>query len=113
MASGILSTQPARATTDKDFDAFWHKFQLAIDKKDKTAIAAMTRCPFLFQSKQLTQQQLAAQIEKVFPPKVRSCIVKQKPIVQNGSHFVMCGDLIYTFSKVNGRYMLTDIDAND
>ncbi|HEY9789268.1 MAG TPA: hypothetical protein V6D22_02635 [Candidatus Obscuribacterales bacterium] len=113
LASGILSTQPVQAATEKDFDAFWAKFQMAVDKNDKRAIVSMTKCPFLFRSKQLTPQQLVGQIDKVFPPKVRSCIIKQKPILQNGSHFVMCGDFIYTFSKVNGRYMFTDVDAND
>jgi hypothetical protein len=99
---------------DKDFDVFWQKFKNAAQKNDKDALVSMTRCPFLFQGKQLTKTQLAVQIGNVLPAKTRRCLVTQHlQAAKDGAYMGFCGDLIYTFSKIDGRYMFTDIDAND
>jgi hypothetical protein len=98
---------------DKEFAGFWQNFKQAVKTNDKTKILSMTKCPFFFR-KQLNQKELAAQIEKIFTPKVRACLVQQHPVKgQPDSYSCGCGELIYTFSKINGHFLFTDLDAND
>ncbi len=98
---------------DQEFKAFWVNFKQALQKNDKTKLVSMIQCPILFHSEQLGPEQLRQKIDKVLSAKVRKCMVSQKPTMQKGVYFFFCGDEIYSFSKVNGRYLLTGVDAND
>jgi hypothetical protein len=68
----------------------------------------------LYQQTNLNQAQLLTKIGSIFSPKVRKCLLAQhlKGDSEHG-YSGFCGQLIYTFSKVNGHYQFTDLDAND
>jgi hypothetical protein len=108
----FANASPVEAA-DKEFAGFWQNFKQALKTNDKSKILSMTQCPF-FLHKQLNQKELAGQIEKIFTPKVRNCLVQQHPVKgQPDSYSCGCAELIYTFTKINGHFMFTDLDAND
>lgn len=109
LALGIFV--PADAADD--FQTFWGKFKVAIKKRDKAALAAMTKLPFYYDSKQLGKEKFVAKLDEILPARLSKCFEKEKPVADNGSYSAFCGEEIYVFSKVNGQYLFTDIGVND
>lgn len=109
----MLLVCTAPAWSDASFDAFWLKFKTAVAKKDKESIASMTKLPYLLDSKQLNKAQFIAKCDELFPKSTVSCFTKAKPIVDQGNYLVFCGEQIYCFNKVNGKWMFTEIGVND
>jgi hypothetical protein len=110
-ATILLSAMPVFA--DASFDAFWTKFKTAVAKKDKAAVASMTKLPYELESKQLNSSQFIAKYDVVFPRATMKCFAKEKPVKDKDSYFVFCGESIYCFNKVQGKWMFTEIGAND
>lgn len=103
--------QTAKAADD--FQPFWTQFKAAIKKRDKAALASMTKLPFYFDSKNLQKTQFIAKIDEILPAKLAKCFEKDKPVADAQEYSAFCGEQIYVFSKVNGKYMFTDIGVND
>lgn len=101
------------AIATDDFQSFWTQFKAAIKKRDKAALASMTKLPFMFDSKNLEKAQFIAKIDVILPAKLAKCFEKEKPVADNGEYSAFCGEQIYIFSKVNGKFMFTDIGVND
>lgn len=108
----IFCSGPCLAA-DAAFDAFWLQFKAALSKHDKAAVASMTKLPFLFDSKQLNKEGFIGKYNVLFPASVEACIKKEKPIFDHDSYSVFCGETIYMFAKVKGKYMFTEIGVND
>jgi len=99
---------------DAEFTAFWTKFQAALKKNDKEAIATMTRLPYLSnEDKKLDHKGFVAYCEKIFDKKTRACLAKEKPVQDKQNWSAFCGEEIFIFEKVNGKYMFTEIGVND
>ena len=114
--ASALAIVPTPATAkDADFDAFWTKFSAAVKSNDKEAIASMTRLPYqdLKADKTLDKKAFIAVSDKIFPKKTRACLVKQKPVKDKQSYCAFCGEDIFIFEKVNGKYLFTEIGVND
>lgn len=107
----LFSAAPAFA--DSSFDAFWAKFKAAVAIKDKAAVASMTKLPYEYDSKQLNSTQFIASYDRVFPKSTTKCFAKAKPVKDKDNYFVFCGESIYCFNKVQGKWMFTEIGAND
>jgi hypothetical protein len=107
-----LFASDARAA-DAAFDSFWTKFKAALQKNDKEAIATMTKLPYQGGDKPMDRKAFIANSEKIFPKKTRNCLVKEKPVLDKTSYFVFCGEEIFIFEKVNGKYLFTEIGVND
>lgn len=101
------------AFADASFDAFWTKFKTAVVKKDKSAVASMTKFPCLLDSDQLNKAQFFAKYDQIFDKSTVGCFAKAKPMQDKGSYLIFCGEEIYYFSKVNGSWMLTENGVND
>lgn len=101
------------SAADAAFDGFWVKFKDALIKNDKEAIASMTRLPYLLNEKKLDRKAFIAQSDKIFTPKTRKCLIKQKPVKDQTYYSAFCGDEIFCFEKVNGTYLFTEIGVND
>jgi len=102
------------APIDPQFDAFWTKFKAAVAKRDKQAVAAMTKLPFLFESKMINKQQFLAKFDQVLPKNTAACFKKEKPVAdRDNTYDVFCGETIYLFNKVNGKWMFAEIGVND
>lgn len=108
----LLGFAPA-TPADEDFAGFWTRFKVALKKRDKAAIVAMTKLPFLYDSKNLQKAQFVAKIDEILPAKLSACFAKEKPVADKDAYSVFCGEQIYVFSKSNGRYLFSDIGVND
>jgi hypothetical protein len=113
-ATGALPTPSARAASeDPQFKEFWTKFKTAVAKNDKQAVAAMTKLPYLLDSKKLDKTQFVAKYNLLFPKGTAACFAKEKPGRDQALYEVFCGEQIYIFEKVNGKWMFSEIGVND
>lgn len=96
-----------------EFESFWLKFKTAVAKKDKLAVAAMTKLPYMLESKPLDQAHFIAKYDEIFPRDTVNCFAKAKPMLDRGNGFVSCGDDIYCFYKEKGQWKFTEISPND
>jgi hypothetical protein len=124
-------SQPAKGT--QMFDSFWAQFKAAVAKGDKEAVASMTRFPFYLE-KELTRDEFVRKHNVIFDRATKRCFARGKPssdyqsylkMVQKypksaipkqedtGSYSLLCGEEIFLFEIVNGKYKFTEIGAND
>lgn len=109
---GALSVVPALA--DAQFDAFYTKFKTAVIKNDKETVASLTKLPYLLNNKALNKQQFIAKYNLLFPKSTVACFKKEKPVAGGQTDYeVFCGEEIFVFEKVNGKWLFTEIGAND
>lgn len=104
---------PSALAKDTAFDAFWLKFKTALQKNDKEAIASLTKLPYGYDKPVKTKKEFMVYCDKIFPKKIRDCLVKQKPVQDKTNFSAFCGEDIYIFEKVNGNYLFTEIGVND
>ena len=107
---------PARAADD-GFAAFWKAFAAAVGKDDRTALAAMTTLSTALDDND-TPLTFAKVHAILLQPKARNCLAKAKPLSQTDgtgarSYYVLCGQVIYGFSKTNGLWRWTDSSPDD
>ena len=114
---GISAPNQAQAApapaASKEFISFWEKFKDALRKNDKNALADMTKLPYLDDEKKLNKAAFVAKSEAIFPASTRKCLLREKPISDQDSVFVFCGDQIYIFGKDKGTYKFIEIGVND
>jgi hypothetical protein len=107
--AGSAEIKPAAGS----FPAFWAQFNAAVQKRDKEAVARMTKFPFMGQYR--SKADFIKGYALILDERTRRCFSKAKPIKDDGrdSYSVFCGEEIYGFSKVEGEYRFTDIGMND
>lgn len=101
------------ALADDSFAPFWTQFKTALKKRDKEAIASMTKLPFFYNNKNLNRSQFISKFDEILPRRLSTCFNKEKPVSDQGAYSAFCGEQIYVFSKCNGKFMFTDIGVND
>jgi len=96
------------------FARFWTQFKAAVANKDKEAIAGMTKFPFFYREK-LSRADFIKKFDVIFSATIRKCLQSAKPMKETNreNYTVICGEDIFTFTKGNGEYRFTDVDAND
>jgi hypothetical protein len=107
----------AEAKKDDAFAAFWTQFKAAVAKNDKDAVAALTRFPVEI-GENVTKAAFLKKYPEFFTRKVQGCFAKGKPVKDDsaqgrGSYSLFCGEEIFLFEKVDGRYLFTGIGVND
>ena len=106
------------AQSPQTFAAFWTQFKAAVAKKDKDAVAAMTRFPVEI-GENVSKAKFLKMYPEFFGPEVQRCFAKKKPIKEDAapgrreSYHLFCGEEIFSFEKVEGRYLFTGIGMND
>lgn len=118
LAAGLLiSAGPALAQgTDDGFAAFWKQFNAAVGKGDQNAVSQMIKYPILYND--IRQASEFPVIWKgAFKPSHRKCLAEQKPVKDTHegkvSYSAICDDIIYSFSKDDADWRLTDFGVND
>lgn len=110
----LVPLAEAAPAIDPEFSAFWTKFKTALQKNDSAAVTDMTQLPYLLDSKKLDRAQFIKKYPTIFTAEVRKCLSKQKPVKDQQSYFLFCGEEIFIFAKVKGRgYAFTEIGVND
>jgi hypothetical protein len=109
----LICSLNAVSAKDAAFDSYWTEFKSAVNKNDKEAIAKLTNLPFESYDGKLNKAQFIKYCDKIFPKKTRDCLVKQKPVADKNNYCAFCGEEIYYFEKIKGKYLFTTIGAND
>ena len=107
------SAQKTSQALDPAFVAFLTKFKAAVAKDDKEAVAAMTKLPFFFDSKEQKRDGFIKIYDKLFTARVKKCFATAKPVKDDDVYEIFCGKSIYLFGKVNGSYKFTEIGVDD
>ena len=97
-------------------NSFWAKFKAAVAKNDREAVASMTKLPFYFHDKELSKAEFIKRYNLIFDRKTQRCFAREKPVLENGeipAFSIFCGETIYAFELVDGKYRFTGIGAND
>lgn len=117
VAGLLISAGSALAAgSDDGFAAFWTEFKAAIGKSDQKAVSQMIKYPVLYND--IRQEAEFPVIWKgAFKPAHRKCLARQKPVKDTHegkvSYAAFCDDIIYSFSKDDAGWKLTDFGVND
>lgn len=101
------------APQPKTFAAFWIKFKTALARKNKAAVASMTKLPFGFDRRELDRAAFIRRFDTIFDRATKRCFARQKPVKDTDSYSLFCGENIYLFAKVGDEYKFTEIGVND
>ena len=109
----------AAPAVQKEFDGFIARFRAALKANDATAVAALTRLPFMADD---TVRDVAQFLAKAYPrdftAKNRACLQRTKPVHavdgnKNDVYSVICGGSIFTFTRTPAGFLFTDLDTHD
>ena len=116
--AAVVALAPVRsALADDGFAGFWKGFVAAVEKNDAAAVGAMVTFPLSVGGDAVQASGFPAAYSKLFRAKVRSCMVKAKPLFDKGgegpSYFVFCDKQIYLFRPIGGRWAFAEIGVDD
>ena len=117
VAGLLVSAESALAAgSDDGFAAFWTQFQAAVGKSDQKAVSQMIKFPVLYNDIR-KEAEFPVIWKGAFKPAHRRCLAKQKPVKDTHegkvSYSAFCDDIIYSFSKDDAGWKLTDFGVND
>jgi hypothetical protein len=112
-----LSVSGQTAQVEPAAKTFWSKFQSAVAKGDKEAVAAMTRFPLTMPygvPSVKTKAQFLQRYAKIFDAETKRCFAAAKPERENNKSKrfnIACGEaMLYEFDFVNGEYKFIAVD---
>ena len=116
-APSVPTHKPLLPQTTPAFAAFWPKFQSAVAKNDKEALAAMTKFPLTMPygvPAVKTKAQFLQRYGKIFDAETRKCFAAAQPERENkksARYNVFCGEaMLYVFDLTGGVYKLVAVD---
>ena len=117
VAGLLISAESALAAgSDDGFAAFWTQFQAAVGKSDQKAVSQMIKFPVLYNDIR-KEAEFPVIWKGAFKPAHRKCLAKRKPVKDTHegqvSYSAFCDDIIYSFSKDDAGWKLTDFGVND
>jgi hypothetical protein len=96
---------------------FWSKFQRAVAKNDRDAVAAMSKFPLLMPygvPSIKTRAQLARRYGEIFDAETRKCFAVARPQVEDAEtkkFSINCGEaMMYWFEFSGGTYKFASVD---
>jgi hypothetical protein len=95
------------------FGVFWKQFSQAVIEDRRKTVADLTKLPFLMGGIEHDRSAFLHEYPTLFTPAMRRCFKKVKPVHDIDGYSVVCGEQIFVFGLVNGRYLFTEIGVND
>jgi hypothetical protein len=107
----------AQADASPAMKQFWSRFQSAVAKNDKAAVAALTKfplgMPYGVRSIK-TRAQLISRYGEIFDAETKKCFAGAQPQVEDANvrkFSINCGEaMMYWFEFVGGTYKFTSVD---
>ena len=113
----VRTHKPPLPQTAPAFAAFWPKFQSAVAKNDKEAVAALIKLPLTMPygvPAIKTKAQFLQRYAKIFDAETRKCFAAAQPERENkksARYNVFCGEAtLYVFDLSGGTYKLVAVD---
>lgn len=103
--------QAAPAAAKETFASFWTRFKAALVKDDRGAVAAMTKFRAGDETYLSDKEFLAKWYGEL--RRERRCFARAKPVADQESYSVFCGERIFVFERIGGAWKFADIGAND
>ena len=116
LAFSVASSRPQSQQKPEKFASFWKEFIAALAKNDKEAIASLTQLPFYFDDKNQDRAGFIRIYNQVFTRSIRRCMARAKPDRDpndKNSYAVYCGEVIFGFGKVDGKFKFLNFGPND
>lgn len=101
----------AAAQAKESFTQFWTRFKAALVKDDRQSVAAMTKFRTGDETYMTDKEFLAKWYGEL--RRERRCFARAKPVKDQESYSVFCGERIFLFERIEGAWKFTDIGAND
>jgi hypothetical protein len=108
---------PAQANPSPAMKEFWGKFQSAVAKNDRNAVAALTKFPLSMPygvPSIKTRAQLISNYGKIFDAETKKCFAGAQPQVEDAKakkFSINCGEaMMYWFEFSGGTYKFTAVD---
>lgn len=103
----------ARAASPPGGDAFLARFRAAAIQPDATALADLTRLPFLFEGKPHGRAAFISHVvPQLFTPKVRQCLAHAKAQTENGRLVLWCNPYGFYMGVVDGQWRWMEFAAD-
>jgi hypothetical protein len=102
-----------QSQVSQSFKTFWMKLKTAVAANDREAVASMTKLPFLFDNQDLNREGFIKRYDEIIDRKARRCFAREKPLREQESYEIFCGQMIYYFSQDNGEWKFVSIGVND
>jgi hypothetical protein len=115
LAFSLGSSRSQSQQNPETFASFWKEFTAALAKNDKETVAALTQLPFYFDNKNQDRAGFLRIYPQVFTRSIRRCMATAKPHrnPSDNSYDVFCGELIFSFGKVDGKFKFLAYGPND
>ena len=115
LAFSLASSRSQSQQKPETFASFWKEFTAALAKNDKETVAALTQLPFYFDNTNQDRAGFIRIYNQVFTRSVRRCMATAKPLrnPSDNSYDVFCGELIFSFGKVGGKFRFVAYGPND
>ncbi len=95
------------------FGVFWKQFSQAVIEDRRETVADLTQLPFLMDGIEHDRSAFLSEYPTLFTSAMRRCFKKVKPVHDLDGYSIVCGEQIFVFGLVNGRYLFTEIGVND
>lgn len=105
------ASQGQTAPSNESFAQFWTRFKAALAKDDQQTVAALAKFR-IDDSTYLTDKDFLAKWYGELKRK-RRCLARAKPVKEQASYSVFCGEQIFLFERIEGAWKFTGIGAND
>ena len=105
------AAQGQAAQAKESFTQFWTRFKAALAKDDRQAVAAMTKFRTGDATYMTDKEFLAEWYGEL--RRERRCFARAKPVKDQESYSVFCGERIFIFERHEGAWKFTEIGAND
>lgn len=112
-AGGSGPVAGAGEPDDPAFAAFWRSFRQAVVDGRRELVADFTQLPILLDGAEQDRKAFLRTYDTLFTPAMIACFRKGKPIRDLDAYELFCGEQIFLFGSVNGRYRFTEIGVND
>jgi hypothetical protein len=116
LAFSLASSRSQSQQRPETFASFWKEFTGALAKNDKEAVVTLTKLPFYFENKDQDRAGFLRIYPRVFTRSIRRCMATAKPHrdpSDKNSYDVYCGELIFSFGKVGGKFKFLNYGPND
>jgi hypothetical protein len=117
LVAPVNSPVAAQAKASPAMKQFWSKFQSAVAKNDKEAVAALTKFPLGMPygvASIKTRAQLISRYGEIFDAETKKCFGGAQPQVEGANvkkFSINCGEaMMYWFEFVGGTYKFTAVD---
>lgn len=115
--AALCLVAPARENASPAMKAFWSKFQNAVAKNDREAVASMTKFPLAMPygvPSIKTRAQLFKEYARIFDAETKKCFATAQPQVEDAKakkFSINCGEaMMYWFEFSGGAYKFTTVD---